>query len=236
MNEENEVYKKIASILQAYPNVIFGTADISYSSYSNKYKCAIIIAVAHKDIISPGTYSEERLEEAICSARKQVDNIVLELSNFLDNNKIDYYVPPVAQSSEETLIAPFSFKYGAVNAGIGWIGKNGVLITKKFGPRVRLSAILVNYNLPVGTPVINSLCPDDCFLCVNACPYKALKGIQWNINTMREELIVYKLCNAKRSLYIKKHGRKHACGYCMVACPLGLRDSGSFINRTSKKA
>jgi len=29
-----------------------------------------------------------------------------------------------AQLSEETLIAPFSFKFAGVNASLGWIGKN----------------------------------------------------------------------------------------------------------------
>lgn len=219
---ENGIYDRITNIIQDYSNVIYGIADISNSSYSDQYKCAIILAVAHKDIISLENYSEESFEEVICRARKQVDNIVQDLSNFLDSYNIEYDVPPVAQSSEETLVAPFSFKYAAVKAGLGWIGKNGVLITKEFGPRVRLSAILVNYDLPVGTPMFKSLCAEDCFLCVNACPHKALRGAQWNINTLRNELIDYRLCNNKRSLYIKNHGRKHACGYCLVVCPIGL--------------
>jgi len=223
--EENEIYQKIATVIKSYSNTIFGIADISYSSYSAQYKCAIILAVAHKDIISLGNYSEERFENANCSMRSQVDNIIKDLSKILDSYNIAYYVAPMAQSSEETLIAPFSFKYAAVNAGIGWIGKNGVLVTKKFGPRVRLSAILVNHYLPAEKPILNSLCPNNCFICVNACPHKALKGIQWNINVLREEQIDYKLCNIKRKLYLKNHGRKHACGYCIVACPLGSKQS-----------
>ena len=218
----NEIYEKITNIIQAYSGALYGIADISNSCYSDKYKCAIILAVAHKNIISLENYSEENFEEVICKARKQVDNIGQDLSSFLDSYNITYYVPPVAQSSEETLVAPFSFKYAAVKAGLGWIGKNGVLITKKFGPRVRLSAILVNYDLPIGSPILKSLCAEECTFCVNACPHKALKGAQWNINTLRDELIDYKLCNYKRSLYIKNHGRKHACGYCMAACPIGL--------------
>ena len=222
MAYENEIFERITDIIQTYYGVLYGIADISNSSYSDQYKCAVILAVAHKNIIFLENYSEESFEEVICTARKQVDNIIKDLSNFLDSYNITYYVPPVAQSNEETLVAPFSFKYAAVKAGLGWIGKNGVLITKEFGPRVRLSAILVNYDLPIVSLIPKSLCAEDCFLCVNACPHKALKGAQWNINTLRDELIDYKLCNNKRSLYIKNHGRKHACGYCMAACPIGL--------------
>jgi len=105
---------------------------------------------------------------------------------------------------------------------LGWIGKNDVLITEKYGPRVRLSAILVNYELPIGSPIIKSDCPPACNICINACPHNALTDYQWNIGAKREELINYKLCNQKRSLYLKTHHRKHSCGLCMVSCPLGL--------------
>lgn len=33
----------------------------------------------------------------------------------------------------------------------------------------------------------------------------------------------YKLCNQKRSLYLKTHNRKNSCGLCMVACPIGIK-------------
>jgi epoxyqueuosine reductase QueG len=35
------------------------------------------------------------------------------------------------QESEETIIAPFSYKFAVLYAGIGWIGKNDLLITEK---------------------------------------------------------------------------------------------------------
>lgn len=116
---------------------------------------------------------------------------------------------------------PFSFKFAGVNAGLGWIGKNGVLITEKYGPRVRLSAILIDYDLPIGTPIKKSKCPVECNICVNTCPHNALTGYEWNIYTKRADLINYKLCNQKRSLYLKAHNRKNSCGLCMVSCPIG---------------
>lgn len=222
MIRENKVYELIIDKMKSYPSTILGITDISYSDYFNKYKCAFVLAVPHKEIISLNNYSEEKFEKVICATRDQTNIIVSDLLNFFQSNNIEYYVPPVAQTNEESLIAPFSFKYAAVNAGIGWIGKNGVLITKEYGPRVRLSAILLNYDLPFGGPITQSMCDDKCFLCMDACPYEAIKGIQWDINKRREELIDYQLCNSKRSLYLKKYNRKNACGFCMVACPLEL--------------
>lgn len=225
MVSEIELYEMIIRKMQDYSSIILGITDISYSDYFNKYKCALILAVPHKEIISINSYSEEKFEEIILTAREQTNAIISDLSNLFERYDIKYYVPPVAQTNEEQLIAPFSFKYAAVNAGIGWIGKNDVLITKEYGPRVSLSAILVNYNLPIGKPVTESMCDDKCVLCIEACPYKALRGVQWDINKHREELIDYQLCNYKRSLYFKKHNRKHSCGLCMAACPLGEKNN-----------
>ena len=60
------------------------------------------------------------------------------LKQLFDKCYISNYIPPVAQTDELSLIAPFSFKYAAVQAGLGWIGKSGVLVTREFDPRARL--------------------------------------------------------------------------------------------------
>lgn len=227
MLEGNELYKLISQKIEAHSGVLFGVSSTSYSEYFNKYNTAIVLAVSHKETITLNNYSEERLHKMITETQEEINFLVAELTKLLDEQGIDYFIPPMAQKDEETLLAPFSFKYAAVNAGLGWIGKNGVLITEKYGPRVRLSAILVNSDLAIGTPLRESRCPKDCFLCVNACPYKALKGVQWDIKKKRQELIDYHLCNTKRSEHRKKDNneqgyRKHNCGFCMVACPVGL--------------
>ncbi len=222
MNKGNEIYELLIENMAKYLGTLFGITDISYSEYRDKYQCAIVFAVPHNEILSLKNYTEENFQKNTSTARARNDVIVSDISYLLREHNIEYYVPPVAQTSEETLIAPFSFKFAAVNSGIGWIGKNGVLITNEYGPRVSLSAILINCDLHKGIPITQSKCNDGCNLCVKACPYKALKGKQWNINILREELIDYQLCNRKRRLFMKTHKRKNACGLCMVACPLGL--------------
>jgi len=222
MVQKSGIYEFVVNKMKSNPDIILGIADISYSDYSKHYKYALVFAVPHKEIISLDNYREEKFEEVVCAARDRASIIISELSSFFQEHNIEYYIPPVAQTDEKSLIAPFSFKFAAVNAGIGWIGKNGVLVTKEYGPRVRLSVILVNCDLPAGEPISQSMCDEKCFICVEACPYGALKGIQWDINKLREELIDYQLCNFKRSLYLQKHNRKNACGICMAACPIGL--------------
>ena len=128
----------------------------------------------------------------------------------------------MAQNNDEEFVAPFSYKYAAVNAGLGWIGKNDVVVTEKYGPRIRLSAVLIDHEFMYGQKIVESKCPTSCKICVDTCPYNALHNVMWNIDTLRDDIIDYRLCNQKRSLYIEKHGRKNACGLCMAACPFGI--------------
>ncbi len=95
-----------------------------------------------------------------------MEKILAQLQKMLDEYKIKYYIPPITQNNEVDLIAPFSFKFAAVNAGLGWIGKNDVVITKKYGPRVRLSVILINEQFVYGNQILKSNCPENCKKCV----------------------------------------------------------------------
>ncbi|MGQ9704490.1 MAG: hypothetical protein ACUVS1_07910 [Actinomycetota bacterium] len=69
-----------------------------------------------------------------------------------------------------------SFRHMAVEAGLGEIGLNGLLLTPEHGPRVRLVALLTDAELPAGKPLEPALCrPEDCGnACVRACPAGAL--------------------------------------------------------------
>ena len=216
------LYDKIIESFNKNPEVIFGFTDIHFSNYYSRYKSALVYAVPHSKMLTPEIYCEQLFDSLIKETRDKGLSIQKEIETILCDGDYKYVTPSPAQTSEDTLIAPFSFKYAAVNAHLGWIGKNDVLITEKYGPRVMLFAILVDYDFPETAPISDSECPEECFLCVAACPHNALKGKQWNIHTKRTEIIDYQLCNQKRKLYIASHDRKHACGFCMVCCPWGL--------------
>jgi epoxyqueuosine reductase QueG len=69
-----------------------------------------------------------------------------------------------------------SLKHAAVRAGIGTMGRNTLLANETFGNRLRLGGILTTADLPAGTPLEESLCKDDCRVCVEVCPVRALDG------------------------------------------------------------
>jgi len=64
--------------------------------------------------------------------------------------------------------APF-----AASAGLGFVGKNGFLISEKFGPRQRFAFVLSSAELKPDTP-ISGRCPENCRACIDACPVNAL--------------------------------------------------------------
>lgn len=84
-------------------------------------------------------------------------------------------LPPAdCPTDQRTLIAIFPYKHAAVAAGLGTIGQNGLLITKEFGPRVRLACLLTDAPLEP-TPMTKENFCKGCHSCIKACPAQALQ-------------------------------------------------------------
>lgn len=211
----------IRAFFSRYPDVLYGFADIAYSPFAREYPSAVVVAVPYGRQLTLSDYTEPNFEAGIQSARARLGDILPGLEALLAEHHTACFIPPVAQQSEADLLAPFSFKYAATRAGLGWYGKNDVLITGRYGPRVRLSAVLVAAPLDYGLPIDESRCPDGCAKCVEACPCGAIRGVKWHVSLRREALVDYHRCNRMRSAFIPRLGRKSACGLCLAACPLG---------------
>ena len=83
-----------------------------------------------------------------------------------------------AAQASHPLGGAFSYPPLALLAGMGWIGRHGLIITPDFGPRHRLSAVLTNItNLPLleknPHEWIQEYCTD-CGRCIRTCP------VDWN--------------------------------------------------------
>lgn len=119
-----------------------------------------------------------------------------------------------------TLSIKLPHKTVATRAGLGWIGKCALLITRQYGSAVRLTTVLTDAPLTAGKPINSSLC-EDCVRCIEACPAKAHTGKNWAAGMRREELYDAFKCRAKtRELSMKSFGEAVSiCGLCIVACP-----------------
>jgi epoxyqueuosine reductase len=69
---------------------------------------------------------------------------------------------------QRTLI---SLPHAAVEAGLGTLGLNQQLLTKEFGPRVLLTAVLCSVEVESDRPMTEALClGPECGRCLKACP------------------------------------------------------------------
>jgi len=129
----------------------------------------------------------------------------------------------IDSSYSETLRHKISHKMTATRAGLGWIGKTDLLITKRFGPRVRLATILTSEPVSTaGTPLEESLC-GNCDICVKKCPASASNGKLWSTNVDRDEFYNPVKCMNYCRTISKELLNKHIsiCGICVSVCPRG---------------
>jgi epoxyqueuosine reductase len=128
-----------------------------------------------------------------------------------------------ADDYERTIRHTFSHKMVATRAGLGWIGKTDLFISKKFGPRLRLVSVLVDYPLRHLNPPIDESRCGDCRLCVDACPAQAATGKLWNIHVDRDEFYSARKCKetANRLSLERINVDARLCGICVSVCPVG---------------
>jgi len=119
----------------------------------------------------------------------------------------------------ETLTTRLPHKTVATRAGLGWIGKTALLITKRFGSGVRLTSILTDAPLPAGEPVDESQC-GECRLCATACPAQASRDRLWTAGMERADIYDAFACRRTASELARKAGAgKSICGICISVCP-----------------
>lgn len=133
--------------------------------------------------------------------------------------RAELLVPTASKYDLKTLSVPLPHKTAAIRAGIGWIGKNDLLVTKEFGSAFRMCTILTDAELPPGEPVTESSC-GSCTCCVDACPVGAPTGREWRRGSSREDLIDIFACYRCAKEFARDRGWSHSiCGICIEACP-----------------
>lgn len=141
--------------------------------------------------------------------------------------KEGYHSLPIPASQildRENWHAAISHKAVARMAGLGWQGKNLLLVTPQFGSRVRLVTILTTAPLPVDAPIKNRC--GGCMQCRDACPANAIKGVNTTDHYKdRNEALHFSRCVNQLTV-------KHAdlpgiesllCGICIKVCPFGRK-------------
>ena len=129
-------------------------------------------------------------------------------------------IVPAAQTLVMVDTGPLSERAVAKRAGLGWIGKNGCLITPEYGSFVFLGEILTSLPLPPDQPLEN-LC-GQCEKCLNACPMGAIVIDRMFIDCRK--CLAYQTLNKgfltqEIKETIGEQGYIYGCDICQIGCP-----------------
>jgi len=113
---------------------------------------------------------------------------------------------------------PVMEKAWAVEAGIGWMGKNTILITPEYGSYVVLGLIFTSLVLPYDLPLENQC--GDCRLCIDACPTQAIpKPYTLDANRCISYLTIEHKGDIPEELMKLFDNQVFGCDICLDVCP-----------------
>lgn len=160
-------------------------------------------------------------------------DIIKRTSQQIENNlkvktrKLHYYVEK----------GGIFLKDAAVLAGFGCIGKNNMLITPSYGPRIRMRALFIDAEIPPTGPVTFDPCTDCKVFCRRVCPENAMadkapifKSIEFSERLpARDGCYNRKLCNLRMEKDVTESSKNNFdkqpaityCRKCEFICPAG---------------
>ncbi|MBI5195321.1 MAG: epoxyqueuosine reductase [Nitrospirae bacterium] len=163
-----------------------------------------------------------------------LDQTALKLT--LSIQQMGYRALPIPASQIvdwEKQTAHLSHKMIALRAGIGWIGRNNLLVHTEFGSKIRLATILTDMPLNPPSPTFEKIPPlppfekgglggiykefpdaqncGNCRKCIEVCPVSAIKETHKDWNK--------KACLEKLKYFASAHSvGQYICGLCVKVC------------------
>ena len=148
-------------------------------------------------------------------------SIVIQMSTYIRN--LGYEA--VGSMNDTALVIPY-----AVKAGLGEYGRNQMVITPEFGPRVRFSKIFTSLPLKADVPKplgIKQYC-EICTRCAEACPPRALPFGEPEMAAHNRSMLggVKKWSADCEKCFGYWAKLKTDCAICMRVCPFNRRYDG----------
>jgi len=215
-----KIKNEIEKLLLCSGVAIFGIADIREikkdfkinENVLDKLNRAVCIAVRLSDAIIDeiGDHPTLAYYHHYRRINNLLDDACLKLANFIQDK--GFYGYPVAASqisNWQKQTADVSHKHIAVQAGLGWIGRNNLLVTEEFGCRIRLASVLTDMPLESSAPLAQDC--GNCTECIDICPAQAIK-------MNKEEFGHIKCFEKLKEFRNKGYAGQYICGVCLKAC------------------
>jgi epoxyqueuosine reductase QueG len=219
----------IAMWMESHNIPLWGTADVREFSTprddtGQAYPSALSFAIPMNPEIMASIKNGPN--QAYADEYSKVNNLINELSAALEDEiKTRGFRSKKLAASDRTdtvnIKGEFPHKTAATRAGLGWIGRHCQLITRPFGPWIRLGTVFTDVELPCGPPIETNHC-GSCTLCVEACPANALVGNAWYPGLPREAILNARACDEWKKKHYYRYHKGHNCGICLAVCPYGV--------------
>lgn len=232
----HDIYTKIE------PNLGVGSRDFAEGVKPGEVvwppsaKSALVIALAHKEDDLQLDWWIECDDDRESHGWRILQEILNDVSEWV-KKEFTLTTHPLPYHLEEGGIF---YKDAGVLAGLGCIGKNNLLVTPEYGPRVRVWALLFDEELPLTGPVIYDPCDGCDEPCRQACPRNAFDSaahspIEMGMVTLPGKNGWYdrEMCrpetekNIENKEFIQLDGHEEPvgaikfCRLCELSCPVG---------------
>jgi epoxyqueuosine reductase QueG len=204
-----------------------------------------------RSVFSVGSHAVDMVWRSQNLLYRLLDAFSLEIAVILEENGVPalpiFGCCPMAVDAKGRVVGYVNqLKYGEF-AGIGRIGRNGLLLHRLYGSRLMLGGVLAAIDLPGSRiPDIDPPeCPADCKICIDSCPVKAISIEAGKVNVMRciahtartplmsKPLfaLMGKIRPEAAARYMNQRAfdehTLHVCSRCVSECPLG--DEASLL-------
>lgn len=233
-----ELTNELKNLLYECGADLVGIGDMSGIENCD-YKTGISVAVSlpANVVIDLQNAPTKEYYELYHSLNKNLNKIIMAGESFLKEKGYEAYAQTTDRVEiNQERISKLPHKTVATRAGLGWIGKNCLLVTEKYGSAVRISSLLTNAPLKCNEAVNQSSC-GECMACVNACPAHALAGTLWTAGLERRKIVDVEKCYKKQLEIMKEKTNIETdlCGKCFAVCKYTrkyLKDNGEMFTVT----
>ena len=139
-----------------------------------------------------------------------LDQTAAKLTGIIQTKGYNALPIPASQIVDwEKQTAHMSHKMAAIRSGLGWIGRNNLLVIPQYGSKIRLATILTDMPLEADNPVEQDC--GECKKCIDICPVSAIKDSHKDWNKAA--------CLEKLKHFAKFHNvGQYICGLCVKVC------------------
>jgi epoxyqueuosine reductase len=228
--------QKLATIAETWGADFFGVADLAAAHGAILEQGGPVIA-AYPRAISIGMTIPHTLVDPLPQRADRAVAVNYRHGYEVINQRLDFLsshisgelqraghqalpIPAAKRVDDERICAAFSHKLAARLAGMGWIGKSGLLVIPEAGPRVRWITVLTDAPMPAVSRPMEDRC-GSCNWCVEICPVQAFTGELFRIAEPREARFDARKCDRYFATMKEKDPEAAVCGLCLYVCPHG---------------